>query len=424
MSSIQIPSNPIPLLRRRPASVGGLRWLALVLIGLALGSGVAGAQARPVAATWPMARLLPDSELVYGPAYYDWDLDAFVAEQAGYLSRYNEIVDGQVLSGSQILRRVAEDYSIGPRVLLALIEMHSGWVSRSEPSETTFPAGGVLPGLQPGLAAAADGLSGVYYAHRFDGLRDIEGVGRLPEVNAATFALLAWLQRDAEEGQWAGLEASSRFHAAWTMLFGDPLLFATDAVVPPAIPPARPQLPFGPGEIWYYVAGPHSPWGSSGPRAAVDFAPPPAQATGCLDSIAWVRAVAAGTVLRSRDGGLVVDLGEDGFEGSGWAHVYAHLSPVGRAEVGTRVEAGDPLGHPSCAGGLESQSRVTFARKLDGEWMPADHPEHPLRLGAWTALPGNLPGEGWLVAQGLPERQASPEKVDELNGLAADLVLP
>jgi hypothetical protein len=391
--------------------------LALLALLVACGPGLGSAQAAgKVAATFPMGILLPDSELVYGPSLTGWDVEAFLAEQGGYLSRYNEIVDGEVLTGAQIVQRVAEDYSLGPRLLLTLVEMQSRWVSDPAPAETRFPVGGLMPGLQPGLAAAADGLNGYYYARRFGGRQDIEDVGPLPEVNAATFALLAWLGRDAGDA-WAGLEAPSRFYGAWMRLFEDPLAYDVRATTPPALAPSRPRLPFGDGELWYFVAGPHSPWGAGGPRAAIDLAPPPAQFKACEASPFWVRASAPGRVLRSRASGVVVDLDGDGYETTGWLHVYAHLSD--RVAEGTRVAAGDILGHPSCDGGLPSQSRVSFSRRLHGEWMPADAEARPLILGGWAALPGTQPGEGWLVQEGLPPRQASLDKVDAQNGVAS-----
>jgi LasA protease len=47
---------------------------------------------------------------------------------AGYLSAYSEMVDEEVLSGAEIVRRVAYDTSVNPRLLLALLEYRAGWV--------------------------------------------------------------------------------------------------------------------------------------------------------------------------------------------------------------------------------------------------------------------------------------------------------
>jgi LasA protease len=74
-------------------------------------------------------KLVPDSELVYGPAYIHFDLAEFVQAQGGYLSDYSERVEGRVLTGADIVQLVSERFSVGPRVLLALLELRSGWVT-------------------------------------------------------------------------------------------------------------------------------------------------------------------------------------------------------------------------------------------------------------------------------------------------------
>ena len=64
----------------------------------------------------PQAVLLPDSEVVYGPAYVDFDLRGFIENKGGYLVGYTEHVDGQQLSGPEIVERVAQQFSVGPRL--------------------------------------------------------------------------------------------------------------------------------------------------------------------------------------------------------------------------------------------------------------------------------------------------------------------
>lgn len=401
-----------------------LRALSAGLVALACAMAVrsAGAQ-RPVAAGYPLGMLLPDGEFVYGPTLYRWDVGAFVQESGGYLARYSEAVEGEVLTGAQIVARVAEDYSVGARLLLALIEMHGGWVRDPAPAERDFPVGMPQPGLYAGLSAAADELNRYYYGHRYAGQRSVVladgATADVPETNAATFALVAFLGRGAASQEWAGLAAASRFYGAWTSLFGDAHTFRVGDNLPAALPEQALRLPFGPGEVWYFAAGPHSPWGAGGPRAAVDFAPPPAEAGGCHASVSWVTAVAPGVVVRSRPSGVVVDLDGNDYEGTGWVHVYAHLGPVDRAPVGTRVAAGDGLGHPSCDGGPPTQTRVTFARKFNGEWIPADLPAAPLVLDGWAALPGDAPGAGWFARPGVEPRTAGAAKQAAVNGVAA-----
>jgi hypothetical protein len=365
--------------------------------------------------------VLPDSELLLGPTLFNWDTEAFVAGEGGYLARFSEAVGSEVLTGAQIVDRVAGEYSIGPRLLLTLVEMHSGWVWNPEPSELDFPVGEPLPGLRTGLARAASSLNRFFYANRNDGLRTITLAGgetvEVPAANAASFALLAYLSRDTTVESWAGLEAPSRFHTAWAGLFGDPYLYLSTEVLPPELPEVELRLPFRAGEIWYFVAGPHGAAGPGTPRAAIDFAPSPEEATGCHLSLEYVTAAAPGVVARSRGSEVVVDLDGDGFEGSGWTHHYRHLGSFERVEEGKRVEAGDALGHPSCDGGETTLTRFTFARRYNGAWIPVDHPDAPLIMGGWVALAGPEPGTGWLARSGIEPREASLTKSRSANGV-------
>jgi LasA protease len=375
------------------------------------------------AATDPLGLSIADSEFVLGPTLYGFDASEFVSEQNGYLATYTEIVDGEVLSGAAIVDRVAREYSVGTRMLLALVEMHSGWVTEPEPADRRFPLPEPLPGLRASLASAAAALNEQYYAYRYEARRLItlgDGASvRLDAANAGSFALIAYLSRDEESGSWAGLMGPSRFYAAWTTLFGDPYSYATTAVLPPVIPPIELGLPFGPGEMWYFVAGPHSVAGPSAPRAAIDFAPPPQGSTDCTPSTSWVLAAAAGTVLRSSGADVAIDPDGDGFEGGGWTHLYRHLSPIERVAAGTRVKLGDRLGHPACEGGASPPARVALARTYNGEWIPVDRADAPLVMGGWAALSGLAPYEGWLVRTGEPQRTASVTKDPASNGIVA-----
>ena len=51
-------------------------------------------------------KIIPDSELVRGPASIQFDLDAYLKNKNGYLSNYVQDVNGEYLSGSQIVTRV------------------------------------------------------------------------------------------------------------------------------------------------------------------------------------------------------------------------------------------------------------------------------------------------------------------------------
>ena len=83
--------------------------------------------------TGPGFKLLPDSELVYGPMSIRLDVKAIIQSRHGYLSTYFQDVDGETLSGDQIVLRVSQDYSVNPALLLAVLEYRSAWLTNASP---------------------------------------------------------------------------------------------------------------------------------------------------------------------------------------------------------------------------------------------------------------------------------------------------
>ncbi len=60
------------------------------------------------------------------------------------------------------------------------------------------------------------------------------------------------------------------------------------------------------------------------------------------------------------------------------------------------MDVNDTIGHPSCEGGVSTGTHLHFARKYNGEWVPANGPI-PFALGGWRAVAGKKPYEGLLV---------------------------
>jgi hypothetical protein len=121
----------------------------------------------------------------------------------------------------------------------------------------------------------------------------------------------------------------------------------------------------------------------------MDFAPMSSK-SGCVPSNEWVTASAAGLIVRSQNGIVVEDLDGDGYEQTGWDLMYLHVATKDRIPVGTWVSTNDRIGHPSCEGGKASGTNVHFARKYNGEWIPAGGPL-PMVLSGWVAHAGNAP---------------------------------
>ncbi len=114
------------------------------------------------AMTGPETQLLPNSEFVNGPAYVDFDTVAFIGRSGGYLNNYSEYVGGELLSGPEIVNLVAHHFSVGPRLLLALIELDTGWVTNPNPGGQAFS--------HRWLSRAADDLNKGYYDWRGRGV--------------------------------------------------------------------------------------------------------------------------------------------------------------------------------------------------------------------------------------------------------------
>ncbi len=78
-------------------------------------------------------------------------------------------------SGVQVVDRVAREYSVNPRLLLAVLEYQSGWVTRSTTPDARreYPMGkadAYRKGLYKQLAWAADNLNRGYYLWKVNGI--------------------------------------------------------------------------------------------------------------------------------------------------------------------------------------------------------------------------------------------------------------
>jgi murein DD-endopeptidase MepM/ murein hydrolase activator NlpD len=93
---------------------------------------------------------------------------------------------------------------------------------------------------------------------------------------------------------------------------------------------------------------------------------------------------------------VVVDLDDDGYEGTGWAHTYMHLEPRDRVAEGTVVEPGDRLGHPSCEGGFSNGTHLHIVRSYNGRWISADG-DLPFNLSGWVSQGLGSEYDGLLV---------------------------
>jgi LasA protease len=356
--------------------------------------------------------VLPDSEFVFSFTATSFDINEYVREAGGYLEEYHEYLGstGNTV-GSDIIRMIALDNSINPRLLLALLEFQSGWVTGSpgNPETLDYPMGHDelnQEGLLHQLKWAVNQLSIGYYGWREGRMSELHfkdgSTARLaPGLNAGTAALQYYFSRIYDSQGWlSAMDPENGFPALYERMFGNP--WGRALLIEPLFPPdlAQPQLelPFLFGPVWSFTGGPHGAWERDGSWAAIDFAPA-SIISGCYESDAWVTASASGKIVRSERDIVVLDLDGDGFEQTGWVIVYLHIPTKDRVALGEMVETGDYLGHPSCEGGYATGTHVHMARKFNGEWMTADGPI-PFVLTGWRVHEGSKAYMGTLTRDG------------------------
>ena len=397
----------------------------------------------------PDFKIIPDGRLVRGPGSAAFDVRAFVAEQPGFIGSVLDNVataqsDGSrpeaVLTAAEVVERVALEYSVDPRLLLALLEYRAGWLSNPEPPEAlqTHPLiaedaspGVDRSGLYRQLTWMANQLNFGYYGWKYRGWTTIEFSGTerflyAPGLNGGTVALQYFLSLNTSYSAWLSQVGETGFIRTYFAYFGDPFAGVTDPIVPPGLNQPEMALPFNQGETWFFTGGAHGGWGSGSAWAALDFAPPdePQQGVFCYTSDYWVTAVAPGVIARSGDGSVILDLDGDGDESTGWTVLYLHLADDDRIVAGAAVQAGDRIGRASCAGGFSSATHLHIARRYNGEWLPSDcfvcAPDGPpaFNLGGWvTRGIRNQEYQGYLERDG-EQRRATQGRFSPENRIA------
>jgi len=349
-------------------------------------------------------KLIPDSELVYGPATIYFDVAEFISSQNGYLANYTQDVNGTLMNGTQIVQMVAENYSVNPRILLALLEYQSGWVTNPFPSNVDYPLGFVDEnrfGLYRQLTWAANTLNRGYYLWRANALStwvlsDGQVIPIDPTINAGTAAVQYYFSQLDGLDAWQINVNETGVAFCIYVFFGNPFSYAIEPLLPATLSQPIMNLPFSKGESWYFTGGPHGGWDSGSAWAALDFAPSDGSAGNCLVSPMWVTAIADGYIVRASDGAVVQDLDNDGYEQTGWVILYMHIAEQDRTLPGEYLFANEYVGHPSCEGGVSNATHVHVARKYNGEWIAADGPI-PFNLDGWVSSGDGIEYNGFLT---------------------------
>jgi len=354
-------------------------------------------------------KVIPDSELVYGPGSVDFNVADYIDQQGGYLASYSEEVDTDTLSGAEIVQRVAEEFSVNPRLLLAVLEYRAGWVTQAQPrGDSQYPivmAEAWRKGLYLQLAFAANNLNRGFYLWQAGAVGYwVMNDGELAPVDATINAGTAGVQQLFallfSRGEWDLAVSKQGLYAVYQSMFGFPFFRAVEPLLPPGLAQPEMQLPFESGPEWAFTGGPHGGWGDGSAWAALDFAPP-GEPLGCVNSDAWVTAVADGKIVRTGNGAVIQDLdldgpgSNDGLEQTGWVVLYMHIEARDRVQVGDTVRAGERIGHASCEGGVSTGTHVHLARRYNGVWIPADG-SLPFVLDGWVSRGGGAEYDGYL----------------------------
>jgi len=338
---------------------------------------------------------IPDNAFVNGPTLIGFNTSAFTASHPGWLKNYVGYAGGEYRSGAEIVDYVATNYSVSPRLLLAVLEYQTGALSNPVQTQKQYVLGfnrEYSGTLYYQLIIAAETLNNGYYGWRAGNLIEFDRPDQTivrpdPWLNAGSVGIqyyFAQLFSGADYDHAVGPDGLAK---TYKDLFGDPWT-DNSVLIPGSLRQPPMLLPFARKETWNFTGGPHTGWGSGEPFAAIDFAPP-SEFHGCFTAEPqnYVIAAASGLVVRSDINGLALDLDGDGNERTGWVIFYLHLAGATRAPVGKQLQAGDFIGYPSCQGGEATGTHVHIARKYNGEWMLADGP-----------LGFNL--EGWIVHDG------------------------
>ncbi len=373
-------------------------------------------------------QIMPDHAFVNSPSLIGFNTSAFVAEHAGWLKNYRVYAGGAWRTGAGMVNYVAINYSLSPRLLLALLEYQTGALTQPKsPQKYSLGFKRIYyenPYLQ--LVQAANALNNGYYGWRSGNLLEFDlADGSLlrpdPWQNAGTVAIQHYYSRVFSGETYARAIGPTGLYQTYSSLFGDPWKDQT-VLIPGSLVQPELSLPFRSGFTWAYTGGPHTAWGSGEPFAALDFAPP-SEHSACFvaDEEQYSIAVADGFVVRSDVDGVMLDLDKDGDERTGWVIYYLHLATPGRVAAGQTLQRGDLVGYPSCEGGQVTGTHVHIARKFNGEWILADS-ALPFVMDRWVPHQGERAYEGTLTRLGITVKAC--ECGDLFTSVSAGLPIP
>ena len=217
-------------------------------------------------------QIIPDSLFINGPSQVEFDTQAFVESQPGWLKTHTQYAAGTNRNGAEIVDYVAENFSLSPQILLALLDYQLGALSKPDFPQTVdavYPLGyeeQFHKGLYLQLVWAADMLNNGYYGWRTTNLTSLDlPDGTLENIdpwqNAATVALKYYFAMNFEVNEYLFATGSEGIARNFRDLFGDPWVEVTPHL-PGSLAQPELLLPFEGGKTWAYTGGPHTGWGT------------------------------------------------------------------------------------------------------------------------------------------------------------------
>jgi len=151
--------------------------------------------------------------------------------------------------------RLFQDYVLSPRLLVALIEYRSGWVTNPLPDNVDYPFGyydSAHAGLYRQAAWAADNLNRGYYLWRANALSTVslaDGtyVPLSPTINAGTAGVQYFFSKFNDRATWDKDVSTLGFFQTYNQFFGFPFDYSVASFQPSDLTQPPMQLPFADG---------------------------------------------------------------------------------------------------------------------------------------------------------------------------------
>jgi len=179
----------------------------------------------------PSYQIIPDAAFVYGPDLLDFDLHVFLDSTNGWFKHYGAFIQEKYRNAAGIIKYYAENYSLNPKLLLALVEYQTGALSNPErdPSQESTFLGfeNYHSSVELQISYAADLLNDGFYRY-FNGeltslvLENgiIENID--PWQNSATVALHYYFSQVYQGEAYKKAIGPDGFAKTFKDLFGDP----------------------------------------------------------------------------------------------------------------------------------------------------------------------------------------------------------